>query len=221
MILIMTREEKVMKKVLFGLLICLGFISTSQAGIFDDTGDRTVRVVYSTSSVAAAASTATILIDLSDTTNWPHKETREINISSLRVNFDKVAATTGTVKIGVINHVNTSTGSVTWFFDSSRFLNVSNADNDKFYNYTQNFIRTRVEGGTSGGTDALEGTTPYILSNNKTNGSTTYQSDIKLTTLTGTNTAPGRGDIVMEWSKSDQAAWNLTVEIDYNTPNVR
>ena len=209
-----------MKKVLFGLFICLGFISTSQAGIFDETGDRTVRVSYSTYSFTTMLSSSVVLIDLSDTSGFPHKETREINISSIRVNFDKAAASTATVRIGVVNFVDTSTGSITWFYEIKSDLNVSNTNVELFRNYNPNFIRTRVEGGTASCGDDCNGTTPYLFSNSKTNGSTTYQTDVKLLSVTGTNVFPGRGDIVMEWTKAG-SAMNITVDIDYNTPTTR
>lgn len=206
-----------MKKLLvfIGLMISIGGIS--RAGFFETTPDYTMTVVYSTSVLTATTSTTTIVIDLSNTTDWPHKNTREINISSVRIEVDKVAASTGTVRLGVVNFVNTSTGSVTWFAEKSLLNNVSNGDNDLYRNYSPNYIRTRVEGGQN----ITSGLTPYLFSVNRSSGSTSYQSDIVLPTLAGTFVAPGRGDVIVEISKTSLSPWTVNIEIQYHTPETR
>lgn len=173
--------------------------------------DRGVLVKYDIAVAAATTSTKTLVIDLSDTTNYPHEDTREINIIDLRVSVDKLAASTGTVKIGVVNFVNASTGSVTWFREFSSEKNASNTASSEYIPSLPSTIRTRVN---STG-NATDGETPYILSNDTTLGSTTFQTDQVLPSALGTDTAPGRGDIVLEIAKDSSNAWNLIVEVLY------
>lgn len=177
----------------YGLLLaCLiTFAGISHAGIFDaDTPQVRYRL-----SVAADTSTNTVVVDLSNTTNWKHKETGEINFDVLRLSLDKLALSTCTVKLGVVNFINTSTGSVTWFFSKEVGMSTSTAssENRDFNDYRPDSIRLRVDPASTPDTD---GSTPYILSNDTTSGSTTYQTDINLPSPVG-NTAPGAGDLVM------------------------
>lgn len=203
------------KTILIGLLLC-GFSVTSRAALFTagSANDRVVTVVSSATVAALTTSTYTILVDLSDTTNWPHKKTREINIVGLKVFVDKVAASTGSVKIGVMNMVNASTGSVTWFYNQSWIKNVSNTGNHNFMDYSFSPIKTRVEGGLAG----TDGTTPYLLSNDKISQSTVFQTDVNLPTLVG-QSPPGRGDIIVQYQNPDAANTIFVyIEMQYYTP---
>lgn len=213
------KGEDLMKKLFIFAVVIAGLSGKVSAWFGDDSADRTGRIVYSTAPANATLSTTTILIDLSDTTNWPHKQTREINISSIRLEVDKLAASSGTVRIGVVTLSSSTAGFVSWFFIKDFKNNASNGDNDIFRIYAPNFIRTRVEGGTAG----TEGTTPYLAvsPSAKTTASTVYQSDVALPTLLDTNVAPARGDIVFDFTKDVSSAWKFNIEIDYNTPNTQ
>lgn len=185
------------------VLLAVGFLGLAQkshAWIFQEVPDKAVEVHYRLD-VAANITTNTIVIDLSDTTNWPHKETGELNLDSVRLNIDKVAASTVTVKLGVVTYVDSSTGCVTWFTLLSSSQNVSNTNVYSFTNYMPTFIKCRVNPGTSAGAN---GTTPYIFSNDTTLGSTIFQNDVVLPTPAG-NAAPGTGDIVMQVSQAGTA----------------
>jgi hypothetical protein len=203
-----------MKKAL-GFLSLMFITGLAHADLFDYVRDKAVAVHYSNSIAAAVTSTSAVLIDLSDTVNWPHKDNGAINISSIRVGFDKAAASTATVRIGVVNFVNTSTGSVTWFYKSSNDLNVSNTDVDQFDSYGEGFLRTKIVpvNVTSAGVYS-DGKTPYIASNEITTGSTVYQTDVVLPSLLSTGSASGQGDIVIEITKGVVAV-NLQIEIVY------
>lgn len=168
--------------------------------------DNTIRYRLS---VAANTSTAAVVIDLSDTTNFPHKQTRALNINSIRIELDKVAASTCSVKLGVVNMVNPSTGSVTWFYNKSHEVNVSNTDIRDFLNYVPNYIPCRV----NKNADSVDGSTPYILSNDTTSGSTIYQTDVNLPSpLAAGTTKPGTGDVVMSVQTGGATVVNLTIQ---------
>lgn len=179
-----------MKK-LWLLLALLG--ATSGIAHADFLGEEVFTAKYRLS-VAANTSTAAVVIDLSDTTNFPHKNSRELNIDSLRISVDKVAASTFTVKVGVVNFVNASTGSITWFYSEEGVVNVSNTNVIGFYDYRPDFIRARVNESSTQDTD---GATPYIISNDTTSGSTTYQTDVRLPSMLAAGAIPARGDLVI------------------------
>lgn len=192
------------------LLFC---VSQAQAWVFEQIPDKTVAVKYR-HSLAANTSTNTILIDLSDTTNFPHKETGQINISSIRVEFDKAAASTGTIKLGVVTYVNSSTGAVTWFYGKESLFNVSNAEPTDILNQSPNFYKLKVRPNGEG----TNGSTPYVLSNDTSGFVTTFQTDVVLTTPTGTMAAPGLGDIVFQGS-SGAATVVINIEVLYHSEN--
>lgn len=172
--------------------LCVIPLARAQASIFGDISDKDVMVNYRLA-VAATISTAAIVIDLSDTTNWPHKETGELNISAFRIDVDKTAASTDTVKIGVVNFVDSSTGSVTWVETLEGTSNVSNTNVTEVLNFAPNYLRLRV----NPNGPQTDGLTPFILSNDTTGGSTTYQTDVNLPSAFSAATKPGVGDLVV------------------------
>lgn len=202
-----------MKKYLLSLLLLVGLASFAKADSFFGGEDKLYMVHYSTSLIAATISTDTILIDLSDTVNWPHKETGEIQIQSISVVIDKVAASTGSVKIGVVNTVNSSTGSVSWIKDFQTRNNLSNSAIIKFDRVDPTYYRCRVN---SQGLSA-DGLTPYFLTNDKTVASTTFQNDVALSTTFGPGVFPATGDIILEINKDASNAWNVDIEVSYNS----
>jgi len=191
---------------LFSLLMFSAVIA--KADIFDFSRDKLVTVHFSTSMGTALSATSYVLIDLSDTTNWPHKETGAISIHSIRLNVDKAAATTATLRIGVVTFVDASSGTVKWFYTAGNDLNVSNTEASQFSNYSEGFIRTKVQRANN-----AAGATPYLMSNETTTSSTLYQNDVTLVSPNGITT-PGLGDIVMHVSKASTAL-NFNVELTY------
>ena len=191
-------------------LAALGPLRPAHAWFFQEVPDKTVTVRYRLA-VSANVSTAAVVIDLSDTTNWKHTETGQINISSIKLDIDKAAASTTTVKMGVVNFVDSSTGSVTWFYAKESALNVSNSNAVDFLSYVPNYLRLKVNPASTPQTD---GTTPYLLSNDTTSGSTTYQTDVNLPSPAGV-TAPGAGDVILAVTNGT-AAVTVNVEVQYH-----
>lgn len=193
------------------LLVCLSaFVSASHAAFWEE---DTVLVRYRLS-VAAGVSTAAVVIDLSsNTTTWRHKETGEVDLDVVKIEVDKAAASTATVKLGVVNFVNESTGSVTWVYSKERELNVSNTDPRDYFDFRPNSYRLRVDPAAIPNTN---GSTPYAFSNDTTTGSTTYQTDVNLPSPSTGNVAPGTGDVVLSVSNGTGAIV-VNVEILYHT----
>jgi hypothetical protein len=173
-----------MKKLILtlaALVICSPLYASSFEASFRD---NAVEVVYT--SPAVAASTAAIIVDLSDTTNWPHKNTSGINVSGLWVDVDKAGASTDTVKVGVVTNIDASSGTVKWFFVAANTANRVSTPGLQSP-IIEGIVRTKVNS---------SNVTPYILTNNSSSQSTIFQTDVLLPTANGTFVAPAVGDIV-------------------------
>ncbi len=199
--------------ILFASLALFGPLKPAHAWIFQEIPDKAVEVHYNLV-VGAAVSTNTVLISLSSTTIWPHKENGELNLDVVRMAIDKVAASSATVRLGVLNMVNSSSGSVTWLTVLASTKNVSNTTNLVFANYLPVSIRCRVNKAALADTD---GTTPYLFSNETTSASTAYQNDVYLQSPAG-NILPGTGDIILQVVNNDQTnAINVVMDVIYHS----
>lgn len=210
-----------MKKILMSLVLLFGLAGYVGATEADLIPDRNVLLRYqATFNSDIAASTNVLVIDLSGTSSFPHTETKAINISAINITIDKVAAATATVKVGVVTFVDSSTGSVTWFHVYSSSHNVSNTAMGQFVDFQPSYIRTRVNHTSAVGVSRLpggrDGTTPFILSNDKETGSVGFQNDVDLANPTGTTIAPAEGDIVMRLLKSSAHRIIVGIEILYH-----
>jgi len=162
--------------------------------------------VYATS--ALTTSTAAVVVDLSDTSGYPHRLDGQVNVAGVRLDVYKAASSSGTIKVGVVTRVNATSGDVKWFYT---FNFSQDAAGTK---YTDTFItpdapiRAQVKS---------DGTTPNIVSNNITTSSTTYQNDVVLPTSSNSNVAPGVGDIVVDLTNSGSGAVNFTLGLNYYT----
>lgn len=203
-------RTKFLKGILISTLIVAAPILARASSPYEESSRDKTMVIFSSTSVGVAVTTYSILVDLSDTVNFPHKESGEIDLSRIDILVDKAAASTGTIKIGVVNAVGASSGSVTWFLRDSFERNVSNTNPNLSFNLDGMDIKTHANGHTPGGN--VIGTTPYILSNDKTTQSSVFQSTVPLPTPFG-NAAPGVGDIVMYASNNDFTS-TITVSIN-------
>jgi hypothetical protein len=201
-----------MKKLLFLFsFLLLPCLSYAISPIDEDDNIRVHYVKY-----AISSSTNIVLMDLSDITNYKHKYTGNFVISDISLNVERMNTSTGTVKIGVMNFVNASTGSVTYFYekqlyqvsDSTEIINIHE-------NYSPSLIRCKVVPSSTVNTN---GSTPYIASNNSTSGSTVFQSDVRLLNSLETNIFPNVGDIILTVDKgSAGGVLNVSVTAHYHS----
>lgn len=204
-------------------LFFFGFLRLAHAGQLEsDLRTKTIQLHY-TQLVAVNTSTNIVLISVSSTTYWPNPtaETGYININNLYIQVDKVAASTSTVKVGVVTYVDTSTGSVKYFAVLSSSKSVSNNLNNYFYESDNSFRCLKVISATPN--SGFDGTTPFLISNDIVSGSTLFQSDVVLPAVDVTNggmfspssgnIAPGLGDIVASIFNPDVTN-NIVVTID-------
>lgn len=202
-----------MKK-LFTFLFLIGLTSICKADIFDYSKAKEYTIYFSSSSPTTfTGTTSYILIDLSSTTIWPHKETGGIHITSIYTEFDKAAASTTSIRLGVINFVNTSTGSITWFDGTRSVNNVSNTNAVYNQEYPDFGIDTKV---TRAARADLDGLTNNLLSTEKTSGAGTVNLSTGMPTILNAYAFPAVGDIVMEISKAATAI-SYYIRIKYYT----
>lgn len=201
------------KKSLALLGLIFAFSIPANAGFFDAQSDA-VYVQYVTPA-AVTGSTAAIVIDLSDTSNFPHKNTSHLRVIAADVLIDQVAAGTSTVKLGVLTSVNASSGTVNWFHTVSNALNVSNTNKNVSRYWTPAEIDLSVEGVNS---------TPKFLSLDKTRITPVegrpllWQNDIPLRTPTGGSAAPAKGDLVAEFDTTAANGAIVSIGVLYYAP---
>ena len=197
------------KKLVFSMAIFLGIPSLSMAWDFEKNPDRNGFIKYTQTLTTVVVSTSAVLIDVSDTTNWPHGETGEVQINFIRVSVDKAAASTATVGIGVVTALSASNGNVTWVYGLSSLHNVSNTSLGEVVDFQPSWIGLKAI--------PADGSTPDILSNDTTSASSVYQNDTILPSTSGTDVAPAVGDIVLELTKPGTGTTAIfTVEALYH-----
>ena len=213
-----------MKKFLFSLFV-VGFLFGPRwamaAPVEADLRSKTVQL-HCAITPTANSSSHTVLIDLSSSTVWPNPtgQTGYVNITGIRASVDKLAASTATVKLGVVTYVNASSGTVKYFFDLLNSKNVSNTLNGVVSQTDNSFRCLKVIPGTN--SNVLNGTTPFLISNDLLSSSTAIQTDVALTAINTANggagtTYPGLGDIVLSVVNSDGAnTINVTVDLMYH-----
>lgn len=207
-----------MKKLLTALLLIGGLSMTAKADFLGggNIRDKSYTLHFSSAMPTAATAGNWVLIDLSSTTSFPHKETGFVGIASARVIVDKAAATTATVKLGVVTRVNFSSGTVSWFYSSNQLNNVSNTSALMESNPFEAIYKLRVDDSVP---DTTAGTTPYLLTSDITSNSTTYNSTTTLPStisIGAADRAPQVGDIILNVAKSAAAA-TITVDLIYFT----
>lgn len=208
-----------MKKIRFYLpllaaMIVVPRLHAEWSPLYEQAKDKGVDVTYRLSLSATQMSTAVVLVSLENITTWPHKETDSLKIQSIRVDVDKAAASTSTVRIGVINYIDSSSSTVTWFWNKENENNVSNTDVTNYTNYPA-ALSLRVAKGSA----KIEGTTENILSNLTSNWAL-FTSSVAITPSPGGFVRPRVGDLVAYIQKG-AVAIVYTFEVYYNSERSR
>ena len=190
-----------MKKVIL-FLLTFGMIGFAHAGIFGavEKSNKLIHYVIT----GNVASTSTILIDLSDTSGYPHKKTNSINISFLKIIVDKVDLATGSVKIGVVTRVDTTDGDVSFFADVS-FTTTTVLYLESKLNITPSTIRTLVK----------SNSVQHFVTNDTLSSNTNFQTDVSLNTSAGGVAFPAIGDIVIHVTGRNTKAANFSFSVLY------
>jgi hypothetical protein len=145
-----------------------------------------------------------ILVDKSDTVNWPHDETGRIDISALYVAVYRDSTATGAIRVGVITAVSGSSASVAWAmglrFDKS---NEQHIVRDRHWTPSQ--LKCAV----------VDGATPHMLVTTET-GISAINTATPLASPRGAATVtPAVGDIIIHYERG-AGTYNASVACFYH-----
>lgn len=194
-----------MKKILIGMALVCGIIGPAHA-LFEST--ERVDIRFATASVVSTQNW--ILVDLSSggaTAPYPHSKNGSINLHGIELGVSKVAASSGAVKVGVVEYLDTSSGTVRWIwgYDWSKSAALTELSKSSFYD------QNRVNG------VVVSTTTRYTRSNDVSTLSTTFQSDVSLPTSMGNSTQPGVGDLILNYTTAGTSPTNLDIKVFYGS----
>jgi len=162
---------------------------------------------------AVAESTAYVLVDLSDTTNFPHGKTTELHLLGLDVMAEKAGDGVYDIWVGVVTENDGTDGSITWVrcFHLESVCNPTDST-DRFH---------ASEDYTRGGTvpeginlNVTSGALTKFASNLTQADNANWQNDVGLASPAGagggTTGKPGAGDLVM-WVEEVSGSGTLDV----------
>lgn len=164
-----------------------------------------VQVSYSKSDIAATS--WAVLIDLSDTVNWPHEPGNGIDISYMSLQVDKPTNALGRFQIGVVTRVSATNGDVSVF----RGIIFDKDDGAGRIDRTENFAPSQIR------CEVIGGLTPSLLTSSRLLNDAGIQSDVALDSPIGAATViPAVGDIVIRFLHTSGGAWNAAVSALYH-----
>jgi len=162
---------------------------------------------------ALTADEGFVLVDLSDTSNFPHNDSQVGKLRLYRIEVDVEKDTSGSaiLYIGVVTEVDTSNGSTEWL-DAIPLQTDRDGDNNEDWRHiVREYYGLDLEVDT--GNDTLYN----VVTSSGHSGEGTWQTDVSLDSPVGdTQSAPGEGDLV---AYLDHTAGNIymAVKVFYRT----
>jgi len=148
-------------------------------------------------SSALTADEAFVLVDLSDSTNFPHTETGKIRLLRIEVDWEADTNGTGKLYIGVITEVDATNGTA-YFLDAIRMhTDHDGTDSTDKRHLVREYYGLDLE------VDAANDKLYHVITNSIQSGDTNWQTDVALDSPLGnTSSAPGDGDLVawLDWT---------------------
>jgi len=150
---------------------------------------------------ALTADEAYVLVDLSDTTNFPHTETGKIRLLRIEVDWEADTNGTGKLYIGVISEVDATNGTAIWLDAIRMHTDEDGTDSTDKRHLVREYYGLDLE------VDTANDILYHVVTNSTQAGNVNWQTDVALDSPVGnTSSAPGEGDLV---------AW-----LDYTAGNV-
>lgn len=147
-----------------------------------------------------------VLVDLSDTTNFPHEGTGRVDISLINAMIDRASNAVGYMQLCLVTRVSATNGDAT-VIASIRFENNSETHIARDVNVAPSQIKCAV----------VDGATPFMITNAKIVNDTGLQSDVALDSPRGSATViPAVGDIVVRFVHTSGGQWTGAVGILYH-----
>lgn len=161
---------------------------TEQGELMTATAGEKLNVYARYAVTNIGATSYAILVDKSDTTNWKHATTGQLNISYVGLLVDRDATGAGDLRLGVITRVNGTDADVV-YFTSIIFTKSDVRHLERDENYTPSEIKIRVTNG-----EWALGAAP------KTTGITAINTATPLDSYLGSGTVtPAVGDLVIRF----------------------
>ncbi len=149
---------------------------------------------------AVGATTAYVLVDLSDAANYPHTETGYLNLLGLKLNTEKAADGDFDIWVGVITEVDDENGSANWLHAFHLHHQGNSTDNtDRFVSE----IDFTLGGANADGLrcEIVSGAQIGFVGNQSESGNIRWQTDVGLASpvgaAAGATGKPGAGDLVV------------------------
>ena len=145
------------------------------------------------------ATTGYMLVDLSDTTNWPHTNTGHIDVLFVLLTIDPSSTFSGDIQLGFLTNVDGTNGDFNEFFE----IHMEKKPDPQFISIQYGAFGTSLE------TDHLFGP---IDANNAI-----WQTDVDLQGPSGATSFPsGNGDMVMQVTRSASDV-SVSITVGYRT----
>ncbi len=145
---------------------------------------------------AVAASTPYVLVDLSDTTNFPHGGTQELHLLGLLLDAEKASDGVFDIWVGVVTENDGTDGSVQWVhvFHVESVLNPTDST-DRFVDA----VDFTLSGINPDGINCavVSGAMPFFAGNQAQADNGNWQNDENRVSPVGSTTKPGVGDLVV------------------------
>lgn len=134
------------------------------------------------------STTYAVLVDLSDTTNWPHNETGYVDISTTesQVVITSAQGANGSLRLGVITRIDGVDADIVWA-DCSHFSKSGSEQIDRSFNYSPSQIRFEISGGSL----------TQMVSNEVSLNVAAINTGITLESSAGISVTPAVGDVVL------------------------
>jgi hypothetical protein len=145
--------------------------------------------------------TGYVLIDLSDSSNYPHTNTGEIHVDWIHMTIHGNNTATGEIHVGFISAIDGDKGTM----HSIAALQITKLENTTHVHmlFAPSAVRCKTEAHLSGGTELHT-------------DDTTFQTDVALTATFGT-VAPAVGDLVLLVDVTAGTYEHTTVSVGYHT----
>jgi len=214
------KNNKCLFSVMIGFVMLAIFVGITlvYARVSNVTGDEVVQSVETEDYVlghillgSLTAPTSTVLVDRSDTSNFPHfRSSGDIFVSQIRVGFDtRENAATSTVKIGVIAST-TLSGNLQdiHYFDEVTFSALDKKHQQFVFDYSPAALKISSHSGTA--------TSSYLKTSDRDLLVPFFATTTEITSPTGLfSTFPQVGDLIARVSQVDGTA-TITATVIYD-----
>ena len=161
---------------------------TDQGEVWETCTERERDTYVGMGNSGVSAVSYSVLIDLSDTQQWPHQYTGRIDLSSVYLQADRDATGTGRIRVGVITSITNTNADITYFSG----LSFQKSD-QRHLERDRHFTPSQMKCGVSAGK-----VTRMLTSGRES--TTAVKANVSISSPLGpASVLPAKGDIVVQW----------------------